>query len=112
MSKYNAQPTTVDGLHFDSKREALRYMELKVMQDGGAISSLVIHPVFELQPAFTDGRGKRHRAITYEADFSYLVNPELDFVVEDVKGITTQAFQLKHKLMLFKYPGIDFRIVR
>ncbi|MBV6343761.1 DUF1064 domain-containing protein, partial [Candidatus Magnetobacterium casense] len=43
--KYNARPTTVDGLHFDSKREALRYMELRVMQDGGAISSLTIHVV-------------------------------------------------------------------
>lgn len=106
-AKYNARPTEIDGQRFDSQAEARRYEELRLLQRAGVIHDLVIHPRFELQPAFeTDG--KRHRAIYYEGDFQYREDGRL--VVEDVKGVETVLFKLKVKLFLYKYPKVELRI--
>lgn len=109
--KYGNKPTTKAGYKFDSQAEARYFLTLELLQRGGQISELAIHPRFELQPSFKRG-GKTVRAIVYEADFSYRENGRL--VVCDVKGspktITADA-KIKHKLLLFKYPHIDFQIV-
>lgn len=68
-------------------------------------------PRFELQPKFVRD-GKTERAITYVGDFSYTEDGTR--VVEDVKGTKatrTAAFEIKRKLLLFKYPDLCFRIV-
>lgn len=104
----NTRGNTRDGT-FDSKAEARRYEELRLAEQAGAISSLTIHPTYELQAAFTDSAGRRHRAIRYEGDFSYTEHGRA--VVEDVKGHRTEVFKLKEKLFRFRYPSIDFRIV-
>lgn len=101
--------TTDDGHTFDSKAEAKRYGELKLMVQAGAISDLVIHPVYELQTAFRDATGSRHRSIRYEGDFGYTEAGRA--VVEDVKGHRTEVFKLKEKLFRFRYPYIDFRVI-
>ncbi len=69
--KYNARAVYIGALRFDSLAEAARYRELTLLEAAGAITGLEIHPRFELQPAFTDGDGRRWTAITYEGDFSY-----------------------------------------
>ena len=109
MSKYNARRTTIDGITFDSKAEARRYEELKLLQAGGTISGLTLQPSYELQPKFTDDKGVKHRAIVYIADFRY--REQYEEVVEDVKGMQTAEFKIKHKLLLFRHPGLDFRII-
>ena len=111
MSKYHAKKLRLDGYTFDSKAEAKRYKDLRLMEGNGDIFGLVVHPKFVLQPAFLY-MGKRIRAITYTADFEYIENGER--VVEDVKGgqaTITQAFRIKWKIAKRLMPYIDFRIV-
>lgn len=50
-SKYRAKKTKVDGITFDSKKEAARYEDLKRMQQAHMISDLRIHVPFELHVA-------------------------------------------------------------
>lgn len=109
-NKYGNRRVKRGELTFDSEVEARRYARLKAYQEAGHISDLQVHPRFELLPGFTDRYGKRQRAIVYEADFSYVENGVQ--VVEDVKGMQTDAFKLKMKLFLSRYPDIDLRIVR
>lgn len=109
--KYHAEATDVEGITFESKAEATRYQELRLREYAGEIRDLKLQPAFELQPAFKDGSGIRHRAITYKADFQYTENATDGVVVEDVKGMQTAIFKLKYKMLKFRYPSLDFRIV-
>jgi len=104
MSKYNAIKTTVDGITFDSRKEASRYTELKLLSKAGEIRELRRQVPFELIPK----RGKL-RAIRYVADFVYADNHGND-IVEDVKGMKTQVYKLKKRMMLEKY-GIEIQEV-
>lgn len=109
-SKYNSVRTVVDGIAFASRREAERYAELKLLELAGVISHLRLQPRYELQPPFRDIRGKRHRAIVYVGDFSYTQNGRE--IVEDVKGFETQAFKIKSKMFMARYPHAELRIVK
>ncbi len=109
-SKYKSRVAEVVGLRFDSRAEAARYSELALLEAAGAITSLEVHPRFELQPAFTDSSGKRWTAITYEADFSYTEDGAR--VIEDVKGCETAVFRLKRKLFLQRYPALRLRVIQ
>jgi hypothetical protein len=115
-NKYRNKRTIVDGIEFDSKAEAVRYRELLLLEAGGRIEDLTLQPSYELQPAFRDVRGRKHRAIKYIADFRYIevIDPQsiqgLD-VVEDVKGARTKEFAIKEKLFRFRYPNIDLRVL-
>lgn len=80
--KYHNIRTEIDGIQFDSKKEAQRYTELKYLQECGEITDLRLQVEFTLQEAFTDISGKRMRAIRYKADFTYRY-PDGSFVVED-----------------------------
>lgn len=113
-SKYNARPTTIDGIRFDSRAEARRYEELVLLEKAGKIDEIDVHPHYELQAAFTDQWGRKHRAIHYIADFEYteLVAPDyIVTVVEDVKGFRTAVFRIKEKLFRKRYSHIDLRIL-
>ena len=52
MSKYNSRKTTVDGITFDSKKEARRYLVLKKMEQDGEIKNLRLQVPVELVPSF------------------------------------------------------------
>jgi len=101
-SKYHNVRKEVDGIRFDSTKEARRYIELKVMQQVGEISGLGLQPEFILQPSQNG-----IRAIKYRADFDYMVNGRR--VVEDVKGLRTAAYRIKAKMFRVKFPEMDFR---
>jgi len=90
MSKYNAVKTVVDGIKFDSKKEARRYSQLKLMEKSGAISDLSLQPRFDL---IVSGK----KCGFYKADFKYVENGKE--VIEDVKGILTPVYRLKKKLV-------------
>lgn len=112
-SKFNNKITYVDGIKFDSKAEADRYCELKLMERAGLIKIIKLQPVFELQAAYIDKAGHKHRAINYIADFMYLDLENREVIVEDVKGgkaTATQAFKNKMKMFIEKYPEYKFRI--
>lgn len=110
MSKYNNKKTIVDNIKFDSKAEAMRYKQLKILQQGNFITDLKLQPKFELQAKYTNNKGEHVRAITYKADFTYFQDGKC--VVEDVKGVETKEFKIKKKLFENKYRDIDFRLVK
>lgn len=109
--KYHNRKTVVDGITFDSKKEANRYIELKQAVKQGIIKDLVLQPRFELQESFKL-KGKTIRKIEYIADFSYTDVKNGITVVEDVKGIKTDVFKLKEKLFLKRYgTDVEFKIL-
>ena len=101
-SKFHAKKTTVDGIVFDSKREAARYQELKLMERAGAIHDLKRQVRYELIPAF-DCDGKHYRPTAYIADFVYTDAKTGKEVVEDVKGYRPDVYRLKAKLFAARY---------
>lgn len=99
-SKYSSAKTNIDGIRFDSKKEAEFYAELKLREKVGEISHLRLQPRYLLQEPFKC-EGKQYREIEYVADFEYIENGET--VVVDVKGFRTAVYMLKKKLFLYKY---------
>lgn len=112
MSKYHSKKTEYDGILFDSKREAARYAELKLLERAGEIRLLERQKKYVLIPAQRQDGKLIERECSYKADFTYLERQGADWVavVEDVKGVTTDAYKIKRKLMLYKY-GIRIREV-
>jgi hypothetical protein len=104
-SKFHAKKTTVDGITFDSRREAYRYLVLKGMEEDGAIENLRRQVRYELVPAF-DVDGRHYRPIYYVADFVYTEDGRE--IVEDVKGMRTDVYRLKSKLFARRY-GMSIR---
>lgn len=101
-NKYHATKTVIDGITFDSKREAKRYSELKLMERAGAIKGLQRQVRYELIPAF-DCDGKHYRPTSYVADFVYTDTKTGKEVVEDCKGYRTDVYRLKAKLFANKF---------
>lgn len=101
MNKYHARKTEIDGLVFDSRAEANRYLQLKLLERAGEITDL------ELQVRY-DLRVNEAKVCDYVADFRYRENGRV--VVEDVKGYKKgnayAVFRLKSKLMKAVH-GID-----
>ncbi len=95
-SKYGAQPVTIDGLRFDSKREAARWGQLVLMERAGVIQGLRRQVPFVLIDKSTHGR-----AIKYVADFSYMQDGVE--IVEDAKGYRTEVYKLKRRMMAERY---------
>ena len=107
-SKYSARKTEIDGVLFDSKKEANRYCELKLLEKGKVISNLELQPKFELAEGFRY-QGKKYQAINYIADFKYVEENGIE-VIEDVKGMKTDVYNIKKKLFLLRYgERFDFR---
>lgn len=117
-NKYFSREVTVDGKHFDSKKEARRYQELCLLERAGAIHNLQTQVKYVLIPAQRepDTVGKRggihrgkviEREVSYIADFVYWDIKSDQMVVEDVKGYKDSTayavFALKRKLMLFMH---------
>ncbi len=96
-SKYHNKKTVINGITFDSKHEAERYLELVFMQKSGLISDLKLQVPFELIPAVKIN-GKTNRKAVYVADFVYK-DEKGNMVVEDAKGVKTDVYKLKKKLM-------------
>ena len=96
FSKYKAVKTIVDGKKFDSKKEAKRYQELKLLEQSNEIKEL------ELQvPFILIDKSEYGRVIKYIADFVYIRDGKQ--VVEDCKGFRTDVYRLKKRLFEEKY---------
>lgn len=111
MSKYGAIKTTIDGITFDSKREAERYSELKLLERAGKIKDLKTQPRFTLLEGFKKN-GKTFKPIHYTADFMYYDNELKQSIVEDVKGFAARDFSLRVKMFESKYPDLSLKVVR
>ena len=109
MSKYHSRKITVDGITFDSHREARRYQELQLLLRAGEISQLEMQKKYTLIPAQKKPSGGTERACTYTADFVYRDKTGRE-IVEDSKGMKTQQYIIRRKLML-QVHGIEVREV-
>lgn len=109
MNKYRNKKVQVDMFVFDSIAESRRYKELKLLEQAGEINKLELQPKFTLQESFRKN-GKTYRKIEYVADFQYKENGKT--IVEDVKGMQTEVFKIKHKLFEKKYPELELRIIK
>ncbi len=96
--KYGNIKTEVDGAMLDSRREARRWKELKLLMAAGEIAGVARQAPFRLAAK-----------ITYYADF-VLLYPDGHYTVEDAKGIKTQAYNIKKKLMKERF-GIEIKEV-
>jgi len=109
-SKYKAKPCYIDGHRFASLREGARYRVLCAWQAAGKIRDLELQPKFVLLPGYRRESGKWERPITYIADFRYVERGVV--VVEDVKGMKTQIYQLKRKWFQYLNPTMQFKEVK
>nr|DAP98555.1 MAG TPA: Endonuclease [Caudoviricetes sp.] len=123
-SKYGNRKTMVDGITFDSKKEANRFRELQLLERAGKITALQRQVKYVLIPTqrelsneiYKKGAHQGHfkpgkvleKECSYIADFAYIQDGA--YVVEDTKGVRTEAYKIKRKLMLERY-GIQIREV-
>ena len=103
MAKYRNRKTEYMGIVFDSKKEAARYAELRLLQRAGVISDLRLQVPYTLIDKSEHGR-----EIRYVADFAYTEDGET--VVEDVKSPATRTplYRLKKRLLAERY-GIKIK---
>ena len=109
-AKYGNTKMAIDGITFDSKAEASRYAELKILERAGQITGLELQPKFTVLDKYTIG-GRKERAVIYIPDFKYTDTKTGVEVVEDVKGFETKDFKIKRKLFESRY-GIELRLVK
>lgn len=105
MSKYHNTKTEVDGIIFDSKKEAEYYLHLKEEEGKGNIKNLVLQPRFELIPSF-DKNGRHFRKTVYVADFMYYDVHMMRDIVIDVKGVKTNVYKIKKKMFEYRYKDL------
>lgn len=124
QSKYGSRNQTVSGITFDSRKEARRFQELRLLELAGEISDLRLQVKYILiptqrAPSFEvykrgPNKGRRkpgevlEKECAYIADFVYAKGGET--VVEDAKGVRTKEYIIKRKLMLERY-GIRIKEV-
>ena len=103
MNKYGNRKTAVDGVVYDSAKEARRGAELRLLEKAGIISDLCAQVKYELIPAQRRDGKVIERPVNYIADFVYKENGET--VVEDVKSPITRTkdYVIKRKLMLWEF---------
>lgn len=104
-NKYRNQQTIVNGIKFDSKKEAARYEVLMEKLRNGEISDLRLQVNFTIIEGFTAPTGDRIKPMKYIADFTYR-DGEGKLIVEDVKSPATRkdkAYRMKNKLMADKF---------
>ena len=110
QSKYKNKKVMVDGIWFDSKKEANRFRELRLLESAGLIKDLDYQVKFVLIPAQREPdtvgpKGGTHkgklieRECAYVADFVYQKDGKT--IVEDTKGFRTADYKIKRKLMLY-----------
>ena len=120
-TKYNASKCVVDGITFDSRKEAKRYCELKLLEKGNVIRDLRLQVEFELLPnqyatekrygkngkPLKDKKVLLERRVVYRADFVYILNETGETVI---KGVRLPEYILKRKLFLYRY-GVPIKEV-
>ena len=99
--KYHNRKTVRHGITFDSKHEADRYDELRMLLKSGGIHDLKLQQTYRLVGAQRTPTGAAVRAVTYIADFVYVSGGKT--IVEDAKGFKTKDYIIKKKLMLERF---------
>jgi len=106
------QKTVVDGITFDSRREARRYGKLMLLQRAGVVLRFELQPDFTLQPGYRGKDGRWVRPIKYRADFRIWWASGA-VTVEDVKaswvlpdqGVSDQEEAAAGTIPRYEFPG-------
>jgi hypothetical protein len=114
--KYNAVRTEVDGITFDSKAEAVRYQELRLLELAKEVRNIRLQPAFVLTTVTPDGEVVpvcvARMDFEYE-EFHYSTSSNCaqcwHRVIEDRKGYDTAVSKLKRKWVERQY-GITVRL--
>ena len=105
-NKFNASKHYIDGIRFDSGKEAERYLVLKDKQKRGEIYALQVHKPYVIVDRKRVGKHSIAER-KYIPDFVYYRSGTNELVVEDVKGYKKgtpyQLFTLKKALMFEKH---------
>jgi hypothetical protein len=112
QSKYRNIKTTIDGIKFDSVKEAKRYGYLQILKKAGEIQSFEHHKKFVLLESFTNTQGVHRSPITYTPDF-VVTRKDGSVYAEDIKGsrdIITTVFIIKRKLFEKRYPEVELKV--
>ncbi len=134
-SKYGNKGTVIDNIKFSSHKEALRYNELKYLQQAGIVKEFEMQPRYELQPGYKKCCGivwsdkdpgdqnkrkncplcgkklKKVQSVVYVADFK-VTYTDGHIEIEDVKSrFMTAYFLMKWKIFEFVYPKLTLKIV-
>lgn len=97
--KFNAVPTTRNGIRFDSKLEARYYDHLLLLKRAGEIVFILRQVPFDLPGG-----------VKYRVDFQiFWANGEVTF--DDSKGMETPDFKLKKKQVEDLYP-VEIRVIK
>ena len=105
MSKFFSKKVEVDGIMFDSKKEANFYLKLKDLEKKGIIKKLELQKEYILQDKFKINN-KTRREITYKCDFAYITSEDGKYHVVDIKSPYTakdKVYRIKKKLFEKKY---------
>ena len=94
-NKYNAQPQMVDGIRFDSKREAKRWAELKLLERAGEISNLKRQVPIKLEGRDRPLTTRTGRQMRLTVDFQYTDNRTGLTIFEDSKGVPTRDYEVR-----------------
>lgn len=109
-NKYNAVKMEINGIVFDSKKEANYYSYLLALKEQGKIDNIKMQVEYLLQPAFIRENGEKVKNIKYYADFVVTYKNGTTEVI-DVKGRRTKEYSIKRKMLLDRYPNINFKEV-
>ena len=110
-NKYRNKKTVIDGITFDSIKEANRYMVIKEMFKQGEITDVILQPKFPIVDSVRCPVKNRKLPIRYYiADFAYTCTMTGDRYVEDVKGMLTPMYRLKKQIFLLKY-GAKYKFI-
>ena len=107
-SKFGSKKVVVDGQSFDSKAEAARWQELKMLERAGEISDLERQVRIHLEGRDGPLKSPAGRQLSYVADFRYRNNADGRVVVEDKKGYPTPEFKLKRAILAAQ--GVDLLV--
>lgn len=107
QNKYGSNKVEMDGILFDSRREAARYNQLKLLEQAGIIRDLRRQVKYVLIPSqyskteFNKNKTPKviEKECAYYADFVYIDEFGAEHV-EDTKGMRTTDYIIKRKLML------------
>lgn len=110
QNKYHNKKVEYDGIKFDSIKEQKRYLQLLQLEKLGIIKNLRMQVPYLLLDTIIY-KGKTYPKTSYICDFQYIDVKTGKVVVEDVKSPATakdKVYRLKIKMLLSKYPDIDF----
>ena len=108
--KYNAVKTQIDGIIFDSKKEAEYYKNLLLLKQAGEVIDIKLQPEFELQEEYVKD-GVKIRPIKYIADF-LVVYKDGHIEIIDTKGYRKdKVYLLKKKLFHYKFKSLTIKEV-